>query len=197
MKKIVFTLIILFSQLLVFAQFERLDSISLLANVNEIKCHFSIMRRNNPQKVINDYRAMLVISEKDTFDLYHDSIVNIKLFPDSFLTSEGVGDLIINPKPIKLIINYNNKHYEMHGVEKYLTSSLVNIWFIINSFCIGSEYVHHSHSSIFRLKSKFWKPDIYTEALHYYIPKSEPEYLPDSVIIKQNYKKNKYIIPHW
>jgi hypothetical protein len=188
MKRITLAIIIiLFTNLNVKSQFEALDSITAYnyAFNNIANIHFSIMKRNNPREVINNYKAYLIISNTDTIGLYNDSIVSVKnLF-------------YFNPPPIKLVVYYKSKRYEMVEVEKYITAPASNIWVIINTFCIGNKFVHHDSYSLVANKSKFNKPDIYTEKFLEYSLKGQKGVMPDSVIIKQNRKKNKYYIPNY
>jgi len=169
------------------SQFERLDSITLVNNINKsvTEIHFSIFKRNNYKEVLNNYSAFLIINEKDTTRLFNDSIVIV----------HNLG-YYNNPK-LDLVIFYKFKKFEINDIEKIIYSPVANICFVINSFCIGNKYTLHRFGEIYSPTSKFYKPDIYTRTISEYLPIGQEGYLPDSVIIKQNRKKNKFIIPYW
>jgi hypothetical protein len=188
MKKIILVIItILVTSFYAKSQFERLDSLTAVENLfnNKTDIYFSIMKRSNPKKIIKDYKAFVIVNNNDTTELFYDSIVNVKNYGTYILP------------PLRLVFYYKKKKYEMSDVEKYISSPVANICIIINTFCFGNKYVHHNHDDYSYHKRKFYNPDIYTWTLSDYIPKGQSDYLPDSVIIKQNHKKNKCIVPYW
>jgi len=187
MKKSIFILLIIcISAFQVKSQIERIDSISVANWVQTKQVYFAIYKSqfNKFYNYKSKYKAFLVVNKRDTINLYHDSIIIVNNIPWPFPT-------------VRFIIKCKRKTYEFEGIENYIFSSATNIWFICKPLSIGNNCVHHDFYSFSKEKKHFYKPDIYTEALDSYIPKGQDGYVPDSVIIKQNRKKNKFIIPYW
>jgi hypothetical protein len=149
--------------------------------------YFCIMKRDNPREEIKDYKAYLIVDDKDTVNIYHDSIITRHLN-----YRRGASEPMI---PVTLIVEYGGMIFKIPDFEHHVGGFVNNIWFIINGECTNTNYVLRSTYGVFHPESEKNTHDIYAQPLE--ASPGHSLYSNDRKAERINSKKNKHIIPDW